>query len=101
MAKVLVVGVKSYSFKNQDGQNIEGAKVSYLTDTPSHKTNEIGYLPIQASIPLSMLKSFTTIPGIYEVKYDMIPGRNNKPEVTVAGFDLINEIDYLGLFKDE
>ena len=33
MAKVLVVGVKSYSFKNQDGQNIEGTKDVIISTT--------------------------------------------------------------------
>lgn len=99
MAKVMVVGLKTYNFENQQGQKIEGAKVSYISDLESNKSNEVGYLPIQASVPLNLVTSLKEIPGIYEVKYDMVPGRNNKPEVTVVGFDFINSCDFLGLFE--
>lgn len=97
--KALVVGVKSYSFQNEQGQKIEGAKVSYLTSLESTKNNEVGFLPMQVSIPLNMLSQVNNVPALYDVKFDMIPGRNGKPEVVVSGFEYLNEVDYLGLFE--
>ena len=97
--KALVVGVKSYSFQNEQGQKIEGAKVSYLTSLESTKNNEVGFLPMQVSIPLNMLSQVNNVPALYDVKFDMIPGRNEKPEFVVSGFEYLNEVDYLGLFE--
>lgn len=97
--KALVVGVKTYSFQNDQGQKIEGAKVSYLTSVASTKNNEVGYLPMQVSIPLTMVGQVKNVPALYDVKFDMVPGRNSKPEVIVSGFEYLNEVDYLGLFE--
>ena len=97
--KALVVGVKSYSFQNEQGQKIEGAKVSYLTNLESTKNNEVGFLPMLVSIPLTMLGQVKNVPALYDIKFDMVPGRNSKPEFVVSGFDYLNEVDYLGLFE--
>lgn len=99
--KALVVGVKTYSFQNEQGQKIEGARVSYLTNIQSTKSNEVGFLPMQTSVPLNMINQVSVVPGIYDIKFDMVPGRNNKPEVVVSGFEFLNQVDYLGLFENE
>lgn len=100
MAKVMVVGVKTYSFNDESkNKKIEGAKVSYLTPLASNKQNEIGYLPLQASIPLEMASQLQEVPALYDIKYDFVPGRNNKPEVIVTGFEFSKSVDYLGIFK--
>ena len=30
---------------------------------------------------------------------DMVPGRNNKPEMIITGFEFLQSVDYLGLFE--
>lgn len=99
MSKVMVVGLKSYSFENDQKQRVEGARVSYLTPIESNKSNEVGYLPLQVTIPVNMISSFSEVPGIYDVNFDMVPGRNNKPEIAITGFDFVKSVDYLGLFE--
>lgn len=96
--KVMVVGLKTYSFENSEKQKIEGAKISYLTPFASSKNNEIGYLPLQVTTTLDMARGLKEIPGLYEVKHEIVPGKGNKPEVVITGFDFLNSVDYLGLF---
>mgnify|MGYP001039774177 CR=1 FL=1 len=99
MAKVMVVGVKTYSFNNDANQKVEGARVSYLTSIPSNKSNELGFLPLQSIVSLDVVNSLKEIPAIYDVNYDMVPGRNNKPEMIITGFEFLQSVDYLGLFE--
>lgn len=99
MSKVIILGAKTYRFENDKKEIVEGAKVSYLSEMMSTKTNEVGYMPLQSSINLQTFSELKDIPGLYEVKYDMIPGRNNKPTLELVGFDFIKKVSLENLFK--
>lgn len=97
--KVLITGVKSYDFTNGDGQKIEGAKISYLGNKPSVKQGETGFTPMQITCNKEILLGIEALPGIYEADFEMVPGRNNKPEMAITGFTFLYEVDIAALFN--
>lgn len=99
MSKVIILGAKTYCFENDKKEIIEGAKISYLGELQSTKQNEVGYMPLQSSLNLQTLATLKDIPGLYEVKYDMVPGRNNKPTLEISGFDFIKPVTLETLYK--
>lgn len=99
MNKVIVTGYKTYSFTNDNGQVVEGVKVSYLSSQKVIGQNKNGYLPMESTLNLKALGDFQEIPGVYEVNYQMIPGKGNKPTVEVGGFKFIKPADFGSLFK--
>lgn len=99
MAKVIILGSKSYRFENDKKEIVEGAKISYISEMKSTKQNEVGYMPLQSSVNVQTLSTLKDVPGLYEAKYDMIPGRNNKPTLELVGFDFIKPVSLDNLFK--
>ena len=99
MNKVIVTGYKTYSFTNDNGQVLEGVKVSYISSHKSKGQNENGYLPMQSSLNLEALEDFKDIPGLYDVNYQMVPGKGNKPTVVIGGFTFVKPVDLGNLFK--
>lgn len=99
MSKVLVTGYKKYSFTREDGQVLEGVKVSYLSENKAQGIEESGFLPLQSSLNLNTLPSFKEIPGIYDVSYGMVPGKGNKPKLDITGFKFLKSVDLDSLFR--
>lgn len=99
MSKVLITGYKTYSFQNQQNELISGAKISYLSEVKTSKQNELGYLPIQASVNLECISTLKEVPGLYEINFDMVPGKNNKPELVITGFNFLKSVDLPILFS--
>lgn len=100
MSKVLILGFKTYSFENEKKERVEGAKVTYISENKSSNMNETGYMPLQSSLNLEVVHaSIKDVPGLYDVKYDMVPGRNNKPTLAITGFDFIKPVLLDNLFK--
>lgn len=98
MSRVLITGVRSYDFEDKDGRKIDGAKVSYLGEKSSVKQNETGFTPMQISVKKELLQELETIPGVYNLDFDMVPGKNNKPELAIVGFEFLKEVDIPSLF---
>lgn len=99
MSKVVILGVKTYSFENERNERVEGARLTYLPFTKSIEGNEIGYAPLTSNVNLECLKTLKDIPGQYDCKYEMVAGKNNKPTLKVTGFDFIKTVDLDILFE--
>lgn len=100
MSKVLIVGMKTYSFLKDDKELVEGAKVSYLGEFASTKKNEFGFLPLQVNVNLNIAKEqIKEVPGIYDLSFDMVAGKNNKPELVITGFEFIKSVDFVEAFN--
>lgn len=99
MSKCIVLGVKSYQFENDKQEKIEGAKISYVLENKASKSNENGHLPMQSTVSLDFLKTLNVVPGVYELEYGMVPGRNNKPQLDITGFKFLKEVNIQNLFK--
>lgn len=99
MNKCLILGTKSYSFENDKNERIEGAKISYILENKSMKENENGYLPLQTTGKLEILGQIKEVPGVYDVEFGMVPGKNNKPQLEITGFKFIKSCDLSNLYK--
>ena len=99
MSKHLVLSVKSYDFRNNDGEQITGAKVSYINKKPSSREAELGHPPMIVSInDMKLVQEFREVPGIYEMEFEQITGKNNKPEISLFDVDFIETFDVSVLF---
>ncbi len=100
MSKVIVLGhSKPYDFKQDNGDRLQGVKISYINSKPSVKDGEVGFTPIQVTVNPSVLGDLKELPGLYDVSFEMVAGRNNKPEIAVTGFDFIKAVDMQLLFS--
>ena len=98
---VLLTGVKKYDFKNDDGEAVKGAKLSYLiSDIDSDGENITGYLPRQVSIKdFSIVAQLKEVPGVYEANFKSVSGANNKDQLKLTGFDFLQSCDFKSLFN--
>lgn len=93
--KVLILGYKSYNFTNKDtGEVISGTKVSFVSSNVSNSDNEKGLLPIQISVNEELAKGLMSAPAVYKVKYGMLPGKGNKPNISIIGFEFVNNYEF-------
>jgi len=99
MNKCIILGTKSYNFENDKKEKISGAKISYILENKSTKESENGYLPLQASVKLEILGQLKEVPGVYDVQFGMVPGKNNKPTLDITGFNFIKPVDLSNLYK--
>ena len=77
--EVLVLSLKSYDFKNDDGERVSGNKLYYIVEDDIEGV--VGYAPMVVNLPTT--EGIGAIPGIYNIDFTMKTGRNNKPELVV------------------
>lgn len=102
---VLVTGFKLTNFtvkeKGEEDKTIDMMKVSYLTKNSG--SNAIGSLPSQINFmdesKTEMVGKMIKVPGLYNVEYAMVPGKNNKPQLEIVDFEFVKEVDLKPLFK--
>lgn len=99
MSKHLVLSVKTYDFKNDGGEQITGAKVSYINKKASPREEEVGHPPMIVSInDMKLVQQFREVPGIYEMDFEQITGKNNKPEISLFDVEFVEPFDLVSLF---
>lgn len=99
MSKHLILSKKAYDFVNGDGERIQGLKLSYINENPSKRENEEGFTPMILNVnDKSILKSLKEVPGIYEMTFDQVTGKNNKPEIVLSEVSFLSETDLSILF---
>ena len=101
---VLVTGykVQKFTVKEKDVEKeIDMMKVSFLTKFSG--IDAIGSLPSQITFmdeqKAMMSKHIDKVPGLYDVEYAMVPGKNNKPQMQIVDFSFVKEVDLKPLFK--
>lgn len=85
--KVLVLGVKSYDFKNDAGEKVAGTKVYYVTNDAIEGVE--GYPPMCVTVGSDV---FPVLPGIYNFDFSMKQGKNNKPELVVVDSNFVSHV---------
>ena len=85
--EVLVLALKSYDFKNDNGEDIRGNKLYYICNDSVEGVE--GFAPMQ--INLEDATNITVLPAIYKLDLGMKQGRNNKPEVFLKSAEFISE----------
>lgn len=90
--KILILGKnKAYSFTDEKtGQVFEGQKISYI----SSQKDENGHLPIQVSLSLELAQKVDKLPGVYKAKYGVVPGKGNKPSVTLVDLEFLSSYEF-------
>lgn len=85
--RCLVLGARRYSFKDDDGSKVEGAKLHYLTLDASEDPDpdRVGEIPFEVSAPLSLFPELSEAPAYYDVEFRQRPGRGGRPTLQVAG----------------
>lgn len=85
--RCLVLGARRYSFKDDDGALVEGAKLHYLTldGELDGSTDEIGEIPFEVSIPRDVFAQLREAPAFYDVDFRQRPGRGGRPTLQAAG----------------
>ncbi|HHY13088.1 MAG TPA: hypothetical protein GX526_00375 [Thermoanaerobacterales bacterium] len=94
MNRFLVLALQHYDFKNDSGERVNGAKVTYISPKASSRENEVGYCPLIVNISdSSVVRKFGQVPGIYNMTFEQVTGRNNRPSIILSDVDFINEVD--------
>ena len=81
----LVLNAKRYSFKNDDGEQVEGTTLQYLD--PSEEVDEAnrrGAEVLTITAPVKFFDELHTLPGLYELVFKQRPGKNGRPTLTVT-----------------
>lgn len=99
---VVITGYKETIFTTDKNENIDMIKVSYLT---KQNGEAIGFLPNQLTFrddsKKEVINSLDCVPGLYNAEYGVVPGKNNKPQLTVIGFSFVKPIDLKLLFNEK
>lgn len=101
MSKHLVLSFKPYDFTSAKGDRFVGAKISYVNKKPSSRDGEQGHTPLMVSISNhSLLKEFDgKVPAIYEMEFEQVTGKNNKPEIILTDVEYLSPVDFSLFFQ--
>jgi hypothetical protein len=99
MSKHLVLSVKPYNFENKQGERIRGARVAYINGKPSVRENEFGHPPMLVSVSeMNLVGQLAEVPGVYDLEFEQVTGKNNKPEIILTGASFIKSVNISELF---
>ncbi len=92
--RCLVLGARRYSFKSDDGDQVEGAKLHYLTldaiEGEDAGDDQRGEIPFEVSAPFTVFDQLGEVPAYYDVDFRQRPGRGGRPTLQAAG------VSYMG-----
>ena len=95
MSKYVVLSYKPYDFVNNEGHRVSGARISYINRKPSTRENEFGYPPLTVTISdQNVLKDVKEVPGVYEMEFEQVTGKNNKPELILTTLEQVAAVDF-------
>lgn len=89
----LVLHVRPYDFE-ADGRRIQGASVTYIDpSTPLTAQGERGHPPLSLSVDSDAARQITEVPGFYVLDFAHRRGKNGRPQVMLAGAQLVADVD--------
>lgn len=99
MSKYIVLSFRPYDFQTDQGERVQGAKVSYLNRRPNVKEGEFGYPPLIVNITnQDIIKDIKEVPAIYEMEFEQVTGKNNKPELMLTSLEHVAPVDFTMFF---
>ena len=82
VAKVLVLSASRYSIENPDKSRTEGVSVHYLMQNNVEATADArGIAPVKGTMPLSEWPKLVTVPGLYDVSFEMASKKDSKGQL--------------------
>lgn len=99
MSKYIVLSAKPYDFENAKGEKISGVKIAYINKKPSSREGEYGNPPLLTTCSLDVIKGkrLEETPAVFDMDFEQVTGKNNKPELFLTELDYVAPVD-LGLF---
>lgn len=85
----LVLHVRPYSFRDDNNRLVEGASVTYLDLTNEPDEGEKGFAPLTITAPTEKAKSFTEVPGYYDLNFSQRRGAKGRPQIVFDRAKLI------------
>lgn len=97
--KYLVLSAKPYDFEDSKGKNISGVKISYINRKSSSRDGEYGNPPLITKCSLDAIKgkNLEACPAIFDLEFEQVVGKNNKPELLLTEIQYVAPVD-LSLF---
>lgn len=81
----LVLNAKRYSFKNDDGEQVEGTTLQYVEPGELvQEENRRGAEVLTLTAPVDFFNQLATLPGLYDLGFRQRPGKNGRPTLTVT-----------------
>jgi hypothetical protein len=81
----LVLNAKRYSFKNDDGELVEGTTLQYLDpEEEVQEANRRGAEVLTITAPVDFFDQLHTLPGSYDLNFRQRPGKNGRPTLAVT-----------------
>jgi hypothetical protein len=93
MAKYIVIGVQSYDFKDDNGKSIKGNHVFFLDESEQEMFR--GFKTGKMSVPDSMVKAFSTLPGVYDIDFSVRVGAGGRVAASINSVGFIAPIKFL------
>lgn len=90
----LVLHVRPYSFRDDNNRLVEGASVTYLDLTNEPDEGEKGFAPLTITAPTEKAKSFTEVPGYYELNFSQRRGAKGRPQIVFDRARLVMGADF-------
>lgn len=87
MSKYIVIGKQSYDFKDENGKVIKGSNIFFLD-----KSDGYGYSGLKTgkiAVTEGLLKTFTELPGIYDLEFAVKVGAGGKVAATLSSVKLL------------
>lgn len=91
--RALVIGLRRYDFKDDDGERVKGMTMHYVMPEGSGDEDTIGFLPVRESVSQEAAKGLAQVPGYYELYHEMRPGRNSRPTPTLVSMSFEGPAD--------
>lgn len=99
--KCLVLSVKPYEFSSKENNVIKGISVSYINKKSSSRENEFGNPPLiinSQSTENFDFDDFKHVPGVFDMDFEQVTGKDHKPALILTGMELINDVNIDALF---
>lgn len=89
----LVLGVRRIDFTGDDGRRVQMVKVSYV-GSPESSEDVRGCLPMTVtSRNMDLFDVFRSVPGHYELNFEMRPDSKGRPMTVLTGGRLVGDAD--------
>ena len=98
--KYLVLSAKPYEFNSKDGNLVKGMSVSYIQKKQSSRDNEFGHPPFIINSQIEDFKQddLKQIPGIFDMDFEQVVGKDHKPALVLTGMEFVAPIDFSTFF---
>jgi hypothetical protein len=90
----LVLHVRPYSFRDDGNRLVEGASLTYLDLSNEPDEGEKGFAPLTITATTEKARSFTEVPGYYELSFSQRRGAKGRPQIVFDRARLVAGADF-------